>query len=123
MSMIETVKEIAVLVQKADNVELLQRVLELQGQILELLEENHQLKARVRELEETAETDEALVFENGIYWLEVEGGERDGPFCSKCWDVDQMLVRLQQLSGGSLYCPGCERSPPGHRSHAATLRF
>lgn len=65
MSVMDTVKDIAVLVQKADNVELLQRVLELQGQILELLEENHQLRTQVRELEETAEIAEAARWATG----------------------------------------------------------
>ena len=112
MGIVDTVRDVAVLVQKADNIELNQKVLELQSQVMELLSENHQLRSQVRELAERAQVMDQLVFDDNLYWLE-QGDERDGPFCTKCWDVGNNLVRLH-TQGRSLLCPECRRHPEGH---------
>ncbi len=60
----------------------------MQKKIQEIEKEN-------RELKEKLEIKENLIFEKNAYWLEKENGEKDGPFCSVCWDADEKLIRLR----------------------------
>ncbi|HAN56315.1 MAG TPA: hypothetical protein DCQ77_09080 [Betaproteobacteria bacterium] len=94
MSIITNAKEIADLVKKLGNVDLYRKIVELEGEIIELSGQNNHLVERTRELEQALKTKEALVFSKNVYWL---GGEesRDGPYCQRCYDVTGKLVRLQ----------------------------
>lgn len=113
MGVVDTVRDIAVLVQKADNIELNQKILRLQAELGDLLDENRRLKDRVGELEAIQKIKEDLIFEDNLYWRRAEDG-RDGPYCTKCWDSNQDLIRLQALDPKGWFCPSCEKSPPGH---------
>jgi len=62
-------------------------IAEIQGLLIEKDE-------TIRELKAKAELTGNLVFENRCYW-KVEGEEKDGPFCQRCYDVESKLVRLQ----------------------------
>jgi hypothetical protein len=113
MGIVETVKDVATLVQKADNIELYQKILELQGQIMNLLEEGHALKAELREYRDRVRFEGGLEFRDNMYWHRYGGDKVDGPYCSKCWDTDAKAVRLQQMKDKSLWCPECQRTVPG----------
>jgi hypothetical protein len=104
MSYIDTMKDVVTLVQKLDNIDLTNKILELQAAALEEQEETSRLLARVEELERARDVSERLTFEDKRYWLDAEDEDRDGPFCSRCWDVDRKLVRLH-LTGGVTKCP------------------
>jgi hypothetical protein len=112
MGIIDTVKDVAALVQKADNIELHQKIIELQGQIMSLLEETHGLRAQRQQLLDRLQFAEGLEFRNNMYWSRRDGCE-EGPYCTKCWDADQKKMRLQQLLNGAQYCPNCQQSAPG----------
>ena len=113
MGIIDTAKDVATLVQKLDNIELNKKILELQGQIMSVLEENHSLKDQVRNLRGKLEFQGSLNFRQNMYFCELPDGTEDGPFCSRCWDVEKTAVRLQTLHSGAKFCPGCKRSAPG----------
>ena len=102
MSVIDTVKDVAVLIQKLDNIDIVKRVLELQQQVFDLFEENRTLKDDNRALKDRLTTREQLMFKGNAYWK----GD-DGPFCSRCYDAENLLMRLQLgfLSGAR--CPKC----------------
>lgn len=105
MGVIETVKDVAVLVQKLDNMDLVKRLVELQEQVYEVVAENRDLKDRNRILEEKLTTREELAFRKNSYWK----GD-DGPFCSRCWDGENQLVRLHTRQGYDPRCPKCDGS-------------
>jgi hypothetical protein len=45
------------------------------------------------------------------YYFKVEGDNKDGPFCQRCYDVDTQLVRLQSPhKNGFWNCTQCENS-------------
>src|SRR5690554_5746970 len=48
----------------------------------------------IRALKEKLENKQKMVWEKPYYWL-LDGGNRDGPYCQRCYDVEQNLVRLQ----------------------------
>lgn len=108
MGMIENVKAAAKLAQQIGSIDLYQKILDLQAEALELVEQNATLKAELRELRETIVTDQSLTFEDNFYWRKAPEGPKDGPFCSACWDREKVLVRLQRVSN-CYGCPCCGR--------------
>jgi len=70
-------------------------MLEMQGKILELSEEN-------KELKEKLEIKGKITLKNNFYYI-----ENDGPFCTRCRDVEKKLVRAHP-KGNYAKCPECE---------------
>ena len=50
-----------------------------------------------------------VVWEKPYYWLE-DGENRDGPYCQRCYDVDQRLVRLQGGGKNAWNCRSCKNT-------------
>lgn len=83
-------------------------MMNIQSQAYALQEENQKLKEMLKENDRMADISKLLVFENNAYFLEKEGGRKDGPFCSRCWDVHKRLVRLHIAEEfGYGFCPEC----------------
>ena len=108
MGIIDDIKSIAKTIQQADNIALYQKILDVQGEALEVVEENNKLREENKELKEKLKIKETLVHDNNAYWIKsVEG--KDGPFCSRCWDVEKNLVRLHPCGNPADYdCPDCK---------------
>ncbi|MBR4507319.1 MAG: hypothetical protein IKP24_02170 [Alphaproteobacteria bacterium] len=105
---IDRAKEIA---DSLDNVALKSIILDLQGELLQLQQDNLELKQMLRNQE-----DYRMEFFNDVYWNVLSNGEKDGPFCSACWDKDKKAVRLHEIFLGvvgrsnfpnSYKCPIC----------------
>lgn len=86
-------------------------LLDAQEQVLELKEEVLDLRAENAKLKGQLDVTATLKYDRGAYWS-MTGDSRDGPFCSRCWDVDRRLVRMHPTGfGGYLYdCPACHES-------------
>ncbi len=83
------------------------KITDLYGQNIELKEENHKLRNALQEVKERAKINSELTHKDNHYYK-----SEDGPFCTKCWDVDNKLVRLHKgdISNGETYfsCPNCK---------------
>ncbi len=90
MGLLETVKDVAVLVQKADNIDLMRQVLELQSQAVDMLEENRQLRERVKELEQAAQFAKGLRFETPFFFAT----DDPVPYCARCWEGEGKAIHL-----------------------------
>ncbi|MBB6632619.1 hypothetical protein [Cohnella thailandensis] len=108
VSIIDNIKSVASVIQKADNIELYRKILDLQYEAMELVQQNNELRNQIMELRGKLSTQENLVFRNNQYWKVLEGDKQDGPYCSKCWDVDNKLVRHNVLNNGYVTCPNCQ---------------
>ena len=97
MGVYDAMKDVAALVQKMDNVELMRKVVDLQTQVYQQADE-------LRALKEELATRRSLVFRDNAYWDRASG---EGPFCSKCWDVHSKLVRLHSSSRYKPQCQNC----------------
>jgi hypothetical protein len=112
--MIETAKELAGLVKSLGNMELYQKVLELQTEMLELLNQKAQAERRSRELEREVDglkqqqiIAKELNFEKNCYWRTTDAEPRS-PYCSRCWDVLKDLVRMLHHVNGVAVCASCK---------------
>lgn len=84
MGILDEVKSLAKTIQQIDNIELYQKILNLQADIMKVLEENNRLKEENRSLKEKFKIKKSLKFENDSYWIKNKDGSKEGPFCSKC---------------------------------------
>jgi hypothetical protein len=107
MGIIENAKEIANLVKKAGDIELYRKIVDLEGEVVELTHENRTLKEELRRRNEQQDITSRLQTRDNAYYL-VDGEILDGPFCMRCWDVDRKLVRERHgATQGTHFCVEC----------------
>lgn len=96
MGWYEAVKDALSAAQKADNVELIKQILEVQKELQEMQQQNFELKQENTKLKELLETKVKMKysFEKNYYFTQDEKGEIDGIFCPRCWDDKNKQVRL-----------------------------
>jgi hypothetical protein len=112
---VDLIRAIVGLAKKAGNQELnakvadLQvRILAIQTQLIELTNENQDLRKRASDLEQAVEIGKGLKYEESVYWLPKDAG-REGPFCPNCWDSQHKLIRLTQgATKGTCFCGVCK---------------
>ncbi len=90
MSIIENTKEIAELVKKLGNIDLYRRIVELEGEIIELSRQRLQLEQRVDELEKSARLKAEMVFHEPLYFQEGDST----PFCPTCFEKEGRAIHL-----------------------------
>ncbi len=93
MGIIETIKDVAVLVQKADNIDLVKHVLALQTQAQELIEDNRSLKEKVKELEGLLQFAKNLSFRVPFYFATGDAV----PYCPRCWEVKRKAIHVVRI--------------------------
>lgn len=107
--MIPRYSDIVDLLKKGSTIEAQEKILELREAAMELQEENLELKARISQLEKRLAVKEKVLWRKPSYWLHSEDHE-DGPFCQKCYDSNQDLIRLQGGENDCWECKECRSS-------------
>lgn len=95
----------------------------IREELLKVQNENHELKEKIKVLEEKLNEKSKVHYIKPSYWV-IEGEEKDGPFCQKCYDTDKNLVRLQDCGNDIWTCREC-KSPyygPNHTLQKARKR-
>jgi hypothetical protein len=84
--------------------------------LVDAKEESEALKAELRALKDTRDLADSLQHDGKVYWI-ARGEKWDGPFCSRCWDKDKTIVRLDHQRTrsedprlASFWCPVDHRS-------------
>lgn len=109
MGLIDTIKEAVKLAQKLDNIELVKMILQLQTQAMEQLQENQALRAELDQARGELKRRQSVSFDKKVNaYFSGDGQARDGPFCPKCLDVNNKLVRMLEYGNGYSGCPECK---------------
>ena len=104
MGILDEVKSLASTIQKIDNIELYRQILDLQGEVLKVVEENASLRKQVADLSEKMRISGELRFDRDVYWV-----DDAGPYCTRCWDTTKQLVRLLKCGNPAFsQCPTCK---------------
>lgn len=61
---------------------------------------------RLADLERKLKTQKEILWDEPYYWS-ISEGKQDGPFCQKCYDSDEKLIRLQGDGEGYWVCHVC----------------
>lgn len=104
-------------------------LMEIQSRCIALRDEICMLKLRLQTAEEALYLAENLFRESGLYWLK-SPCSRQGPFCTRCYESEGALIRLERVAEG-LACPYCselykQSGPPARKesgSQARILKF
>ncbi len=85
--------------QKMKVAELLSSLAELKMNLASVQEEAIEREKKISELKSMLELKGNMIWERPFYWRQVEGSnEKEGPFCSSCYDNRGKLIRLQKLN-------------------------
>ena len=106
-------KQAVELAQKSNDLPLIQKLFEAQQQMIELQAENLSLRQKIQKYKDLLETKKNMVYEKNAYWRILEpkdGGEgRTGPYCSRCYDAEKLVVNLKRWDTSQKYnCPNCK---------------
>src|SRR3989304_597949 len=90
MSIIDNAKEIASLVQKLGDIDLYRKIVELEGEIIELTKEKRQVEERLADIQRSQEIIQKLHFDPRVYATE-GGAELYG---ARCVESDRRAVHV-----------------------------
>lgn len=116
MGIYDAFKDALSIAQKADNIELYQKLLdlsnqaiELQNEVYELTEANRKLKLRITELQKTSIVEEDLELLPDGYLIrksEKESG-KNVIYCAACWQNYKKLMPYTRTIGNKKQCNNC----------------
>ena len=107
--MLPQYKDIIELLKKGSTIEAQEQILSLREAAIELQVENQELKQIIKKLEQSLEKKATVKWEKPSYWT-YNGDEKDGPFCQRCYDTNEKLIRLQGGKNDSWHCRECDAS-------------
>jgi hypothetical protein len=107
MALFDELKAIGKTLQEAGKIELYGQVLGVQEKLMEIQKRLFTLENENRQLKEKLEIKGSLFFENNAYWTK-EGDNKNGPYCSCCWDNDKKVIHMQPCGNPAYFdCPKC----------------
>lgn len=117
MAIFDELKSVAKTLREADKIPQYEQILGVQEKLLEMQSKIAELESEKKDLKEKLETKESLTYENNAYWI-TRDGKKDGPYCSRCWDVEKNTVRLKPSGNPAFHsCPECKttvQTNPGY---------
>jgi hypothetical protein len=110
MGIIDNAKEIATAVHEIKNLELYERVLNLNAGILEMVEENRKLRIEIEDLNKKLQLQGRMNFKAPFYFQDGDST----PYCSSCWETKTQPIHVVTIwdSEGNIRrdCPTCKNS-------------
>lgn len=108
---LQTLSSVLGLAKDVNKVELTQKLIEFQGQLLKIQAEMAlqqqtilELQAENKDLKSLADIRSRREFDGVSYWVKEQDGDKfDGPFCQACWDSDNKIIRLVHVVGNFGY--------------------
>ena len=107
MGLYDGIKDVANIIQKADNIELYKKLIDLCAQALEMQEELAMLKLENRELKEQKSIADKIERHEEPY-ITLKNDVPHILYCSHCWDSNRKLIQGKCNSSGQMYCPECK---------------
>lgn len=105
MGLYDKIKDIASVVQKADNIELYKQLLDIGKEALDMQEEIAKLKEENKQLKEEINLDKKIIRHKDGLYITLEGDKNEIRYCSTCWGNYKKLI---QLKNGNT-CFNCEK--------------
>lgn len=100
-------KLIATALKEAGRADLQVQLLELSEKLREKEDRIHTLEWEIRSLREAGDLKARVHSHEEMYFVRQDDGSDDGPFCTRCYDTDGKLIRLQVTDWDQPKCPEC----------------
>ena len=95
MGLFESIKDVAGIAQKADNIDLYRKLLDIESQALELQDDLSKAHREISRLKDELSVKKDIVrHEDGLY-ITLKGND-DIRYCSTCWGADEKLIQLYE---------------------------
>lgn len=107
MGLYEGIKDVANVIQKADNIELYSKLLDLSAQALELQKENTRLGSENERLRKQEDLTQRIVRHSETY-ITLKNDDAEIMYCSCCWDNSNKLIQLKRYECGDYSCLICK---------------
>ena len=92
--------------QQVDNISLVEKLIDAQMQILDLVNENQQLREQIKEMQAKEDIAEKIERHDDAYITLADDPDKR-IYCSCCWDTKKILVQGQKTGVGTYSCPSC----------------
>lgn len=106
MGLYEGIKDVAKVIQKADNIDLYRQLLDLSAQALDLQLEVAALKTENAELKKGKAIESQIERYKGQKYITLTNDSQKIKYCSFCWDSDRKLIQVTG-SGIDTHCKIC----------------
>jgi hypothetical protein len=109
MAIFDVLKTAAKVAQEAGKIELYGEILQVYEKLLDQQKRIADLETDNIELRKQLTVKGNLIFERNAYFLSKDE-QKDGPFCTRCKDVSDKMVRMcpgNYIGGGWALCPEC----------------
>lgn len=109
MSLYDGIKDVAKVVQQADNIELYRQLLDLGAQALDMQAEIARLKEELCELKKEKYTED-LIIRHEEPFVTLRNDEREIRYCAICWAKEKKLLQMTKYinySEHKLKCISC----------------
>jgi hypothetical protein len=103
----DSAKAVMRLAGEYDKIDLKMKAVELAQQVTELAQENMDLRQQLRTIQDSQKIRDDLIVLNHAYYRKLDSGRQDGPFCTRCFDVEGLLVRTVLMNVGPPRCENC----------------
>lgn len=107
MGLYEGIKDVANVIQKADNIELYGKLLDLSAQALELQKENTRLEDENNKLRKQEDLTQRIIRHSETY-ITLKDDNAKIMYCSCCWDSSNKLIQLKKYEYGDYSCLICK---------------
>lgn len=109
MAIYDIVKDAIGIAQKADNIDLYKKLLEIGQMALDLQSENAELKKIIEELTRAKQLEEDIIRHTEPYYTLKSDGENSCIYyCSTCFGKESKKIQMLPLDDGKLWCPACK---------------
>lgn len=108
MDVIKTLKDIVVFAQKSNDIEITQKLISIQQEVIDMEEQIYNLKSENRKLrEQINENDEVERYRN-IPLITLKNDCPKILYCGNCFGAENKLIQLQVIDNESCYCRNCK---------------
>ncbi|UOO38540.1 hypothetical protein IZU99_04630 [Oscillospiraceae bacterium CM] len=106
MGWYDVAKDAISIAQKIDNVELIQKIIELQTQMLDMQEENRILREQVQKNDSFLELESKLERHKEPYYS-IKHGDHTENICANCWNQYHFKSLFTRQGGINYICSKC----------------
>lgn len=106
MSAFSEIKDVISFLQKSDNIEMVNKVIDVQSKIIDMQEELLSLREEINNLKNNKEIESKVKRHPNDTVITVEDDEKI-MYCSKCWDDERKLIQVSK-DNDYYECPKCD---------------
>lgn len=106
MGLYDGIKDVAKILQEADNIDLYKKLLELSAQALEMQNKIDLLTLENKKMKDVSEITNKIERHSETY-VTLNDDDKKIHYCSRCWDKDKNLVQIAKRTNNLFVCPDC----------------